>query len=157
VVLHTTVGVLDQGEGGRGVAGGCLTLRDGGHSQSHGDLEVVDGTADPGASVDGVVEVANVDGPHGNADEGDDLGELLAELVHLSLEGGLLLHCGGHLVTDLTNLSGAAGGHGNTNSLAGGDVGALQTDGGGGPVSISRTSLKEQKNLCLCSPSCQYY
>src|SRR4029434_9046536 len=48
-----------------------LPLRDGGHSQGDGDLEVVDGAADPGSSVDRVVEVADVDGPHGHTDEGD--------------------------------------------------------------------------------------
>ena len=52
-----------------------LTLGGGGHSQGDGDLEVVDGSTDPGPSVDGVVEVSDVDGPHGHADEGDDLGE----------------------------------------------------------------------------------
>ena len=115
-----------RSEHSRGLGeGGGLTLGDGGHGQSHSDLEVVDGTTDPGASMDGVVEVANVDGPHGDANEGDDLGQLLAELVKLGLEGGLLLLGGGHLVTDFTDLSAYTGGHGNSDSLAGGDVGAL--------------------------------
>lgn len=76
--------------------------------------------------MDGVVEVANVDSPDGNADQGDNLGQLLAELVQLSLQRGLLLLGGDHLVTDLANLSGDSGGHSNTNGLASSDVGALQ-------------------------------
>ena len=54
---------------------GGQTLRDGGDSESDGDLEVVDGALDPGATVGGVVEVANVDRPHGNADQSDHLAE----------------------------------------------------------------------------------
>merc|ERR1719305_1698285 len=65
------------------------TFRDGGDGKGDGDLEVVDGSLDPGATVSGVVEVANVDCPHGNADQGDHLGELLAKLVKLLLQGGL--------------------------------------------------------------------
>ena len=91
-----------------------VTFRDRGDSQCHGDLEVVDGTADPGAAVHGVAEVADVDEPHGDADERDDLGQLLAKLVQLLLQGRLLLLCGRHLVTDLTDLRGDAGGYGNT-------------------------------------------
>lgn len=73
-----------------------------------------------------VVEVADVDGPDGNADQGDNLGQLLAELIQFSLQRCLLLFSGGHLVTDLTNLSGDSGGHGNTNGLASSDVSTLQ-------------------------------
>ena len=54
---------------------GGQTLRDGGDSESDGDLEVVDSSLDPGATVGGVVEVANVDRPHGNADQSDHLAE----------------------------------------------------------------------------------
>ena len=50
-----------------------LTLRDSSDCQSHGNLEVVDGTSDPGASVDGIVEMSNVDDPHSDADQGDNL------------------------------------------------------------------------------------
>ena len=52
---------------------GGQTLRDGGDSESDGDLEVVDGALDPGATVGGVVEVTNVDSPDSNTDEGDNL------------------------------------------------------------------------------------
>ncbi len=34
----------------------------------------------------GVVEVSDVDGPDSDADEGDDLGQLLTELVELLLK-----------------------------------------------------------------------
>ena len=64
-------------------------------------LEVVDGSLDEGASVDGVVEVSDVDGPHGDADNRDELGQLLAELVKFLRERGLLGLGGGHSVTDL--------------------------------------------------------
>lgn len=52
-----------------------LTFRDGSHSQSHSNFEIVDGTAEPGSPVDGVIEMANVDDPHSHTDEGDDLDE----------------------------------------------------------------------------------
>lgn len=50
-----------------------FTFRDGSHSQSHSNLEIVDSTAEPGASMDGVVEMANVDYPNSHTNEGDDL------------------------------------------------------------------------------------
>ena len=52
-----------------------LTLWDGRNGQSHCDLEVVDGASDPGAPVDRVVEVPDVDHPHRDADQRDDLEE----------------------------------------------------------------------------------
>lgn len=75
--------------------------------------------------MDGVVEVADVDDPHGDADEGDDLRELLAKLVQLLLQGGLLLLGGSHLVTNLSDLSGDAGRDGDTGGFSCGDVGSL--------------------------------
>lgn len=68
--------LLGHATSAQGQAGGddCRkTLRDGGNGKRHSDLEVVDCPSDPGASVDGVVEVADVDNPHGDADEGDYL------------------------------------------------------------------------------------
>lgn len=56
---------------------------------------------DPGATVSGVVEVANVDSPDGNANEGDNLGQLLTELVEFLLQGSLDLLSLRHLSTDL--------------------------------------------------------
>lgn len=75
--------------------------------------------------MDGVVEVANVDEPNSHTDEGDDLGELLTELIQLLLQGGLLLLSGSHLVTDFTDLSGDCGGNHNSDSLASRNVSAL--------------------------------
>lgn len=76
--------------------------------------------------MDGVVEVADVDSPDSNADQRDNLGQLLAKLVQLGLQGCLLLLGGSHLVTDLTDLSGDSGGHSHANGLASSNVGALQ-------------------------------
>ena len=50
-------------------------LRDGGDGESHSDLEVVDGALDPAAAVRGVVEVSDVDRPHGDTDQGGHLVE----------------------------------------------------------------------------------
>ena len=44
---------------------------------------------DPGSTVHGVVEVANVDGPHKHADPCDDLAQLVAKLLNLDLQGRL--------------------------------------------------------------------
>jgi len=107
------------------------TFGDGGHGQGDGDLEVVDGPTDPGAAVDGVVEVADVDEPDGDADEGDDLGELLPKLVQLLLQGGLVLLGGRHLVPDLPDLRVDPRGHHDADGFARPDVGAL---GGRGQV-----------------------
>jgi len=59
--------------------------------------------------VDGVVEVADVDGPDGDADDGDDLGQLLGELVQLLLQRGLLLLRLDHFGADLADLGVQAG------------------------------------------------
>lgn len=75
--------------------------------------------------MDGVVEVANVDGPHSNTDQGNNLGQLLAKLVQFCLQRSLLLLGGGHLVTDLADLSGHSSGHSDTDGLASSDVSAL--------------------------------
>lgn len=104
---------------------GGKTLGDGGDGQGHGDLEVVDGAAEPGAAVHGVAEVADVDEPNRNADERDDFGELLTELVQLLLQRRLLLLRARHLVTDLADLGGDAGADHDADGTACGDVGAL--------------------------------
>jgi len=112
--------LLGHAAGAQGQAGGDdggKTLGDGGYGQRHSDLEVVDGPADPGASVDGVAKVADVDDPHGDADEGDDLGQLRAELIQLLLQGRLLLLGGRHLVADLTDLCVNARGHDHSHGL----------------------------------------
>lgn len=46
-----------------------LTLRDSSDCQSHSYLEVVDSASDPGASVDRVIEMSNIDDPHSDADQ----------------------------------------------------------------------------------------
>lgn len=46
-----------------------LTFRDSGDRQGHGDLEVVDSTSDPGASMDRVIEMPDIDDPHSDADQ----------------------------------------------------------------------------------------
>lgn len=76
--------------------------------------------------MDGVIEVADVDGPHSNTDQGDNLGQLLAKLVQFGLQRSLLLLGGSHLVTDLADLSGHSSGHSYTDGLASSDVSALQ-------------------------------
>lgn len=81
--------------------------------------------------MDGVVEVADVDEPDGHADERDDLGELLAELVQLLLQRRLVLLRGRHLVADLADLRVHPRGHHDAHRLARADVGALGTGGWG--------------------------
>lgn len=108
--------------------------------------------------MDGVIEVADVDGPHGNTDQGDDLGQLLAKLIQFRLQGSLLLLGGSHLVTDLANLSGHSGGNSYTDGLASSDVGALRQGGGEegrGRESgdDSETGLDEVWTLMLVRPS----
>lgn len=50
-----------------------MTFWNGGHSQSHCDLEVVNSSLQPAASVDRVAEMTHVDGPHCHTDDSDDL------------------------------------------------------------------------------------
>lgn len=76
--------------------------------------------------MDGIVEVANVDEPHGHADERDDLGKLLPKLVQLLLQRGLVLFCGSHLVADLPNLSAHTSSGHDAYGLASCNVGALE-------------------------------
>lgn len=73
----------------------------------------------------GVAEVSDVDEPNCDADERDDFGELLAELVQLLLQRRLLLLRARHLVTDLADLGGDASADHDTDGSARSDVGAL--------------------------------
>lgn len=82
--------------------------------------------------MDGVVEVADVDEPHGDADERDDLGELLAELVQLLLQRRLVLLGGRHLVADFADLRVDPRGHHDAHGFARPDVGALLGEEKGG-------------------------
>ena len=65
----------------------------------------------------GVVKVTDVDGPDGNADEGDDLGQLLSEFIEFLLEWGLDLLGLAHLGTDAANGGVQAGADNNTAGL----------------------------------------
>lgn len=115
----------------KGQAGGDnsrQTFRNGSNSQGHGDLEVVNCTFDPRATMDGVSKVADVDDPHGHADQGDDLGQLLAKLIQLLLQWRLLLFCRCHLIANLTNLCGNTSGNDNTYGAACSDVCALSRE-----------------------------
>ena len=74
----------------------------------------------------GVVEVANVDGPDGDADESDDLGQLLPKLVELLLQGGLNLLGLCHLGPDPADGSVQSGADDDATGFAGCDVGARE-------------------------------
>lgn len=76
----------------------------------------------------GVVEVADVDGPDGDADDGDYFGELLAELVELLLERGLDFLGLGHFCADLADGGVEAGADDDAASFAGRHVGAGEED-----------------------------
>lgn len=78
--------------------------------------------------MDGVSEVADVYDPHSHADQGDDLGQLLAKFVQLLLQWRLLLLCRRHLITDFTDLGGNARCDDNTYGAACSNVSALRVD-----------------------------
>lgn len=136
-----------QGEAG-GDDGG-QALGDGGHSQGHGDLEVIDRPSHPGAAVDGVTEVADIDDPDGHADEGDDLGELLAKLVQLLLQRRFLLLGGHHLIADLADLCGDAGGDDDAYGTACSNVGALGKEKETGNEGLPQFTLVGLKDWIL--------
>lgn len=76
--------------------------------------------------MDWVPEVADVDDPNRHADQGDDLRELLAELIQLLLQRRLLLLRSHHLIPDLTDLCGDAGGNDHAGGTARCNVCALR-------------------------------
>uniref|UniRef100_A0A2M3YY06 Uncharacterized protein n=1 Tax=Anopheles braziliensis TaxID=58242 RepID=A0A2M3YY06_9DIPT len=98
------------------------TLRDGSDGQSDGNLEVVHGTLDPGATVGGIVEVSNVDSPDGDANQRDNLRQLLTELIQLLLQRRLDLLGLRHLSTDLTDGRVQTSANDNTARLTGSNV-----------------------------------
>ena len=65
----------------------------------------------------GVVEMSNVDGPDGDTDEGDDLGELLTEFVELLLKGSLDFFGLAHLSSDAADGGVQAGANDDTSGL----------------------------------------
>jgi len=67
--------------------------------------------------VSGVVEVTNVDSPDSDANEGDDLWELLSEFVKLLLEWGLDFLGLRHFGTDAANSGVKSSADNNTASL----------------------------------------
>lgn len=50
-----------------------LTFWYGSHSQGHSNLEIIHSPSQPAASMDRVIKVSHVDGPHSHADHTDDL------------------------------------------------------------------------------------
>lgn len=90
----------------------------------------------------GVAEVSDVDEPNCDADERDDFGELLAELVQLLLQRRLLLLRARHLVTDLADLGGDASADHDTDGSARGNVGALNENVHKQISHLSHTQLK---------------
>jgi hypothetical protein len=72
---------------------GSQTLRNGSHGQCDGNLEVVHGTLER-TMVGRVPEVAHVDEPDEDANDRDDLGEHVAEIVQLALQWCLFADLG---------------------------------------------------------------
>jgi hypothetical protein len=83
-------------------------LRDGGNSKSYSNLEVVDRTLE-GTLVSRIPEVANVDDPDENADDGDDLGECVTKVVELTLQRRLLADLRADALVDVANRGLGAG------------------------------------------------
>lgn len=110
-----------------------LTFWYGSYSQGHSNLKIVHSPSQPAASMDRVIKVSHVDGPHSHTDHTDDLqikpkqsyldsccylktkqhtegqldprlGQLLSKLVQFLLQRGPLGVSGGHLITDFPNL-----------------------------------------------------
>lgn len=63
----------------------CETFRNGSHGERDSDLEVVDSPLEK-SMVCGVGEIADVDEPDEDADNGDDFSETVAKVVQLLLE-----------------------------------------------------------------------
>lgn len=104
------------------------TFRNSSYGKSNGDLEVINGAFDPGSTVCRIVEVADIDGPYGDADHGDDLRQLFTKLVQFLLQWRLDLFGLRHLCTDLTDGRVQAGPNNNTAGLSSGDIGTREQD-----------------------------
>lgn len=87
-----------------------------------------------------VVEVADVDSPNANADDRDDFGQLLAELVQLLLQRSLVLLGSSHLLANFANLRVHASANHHAATFARRDVSALRRE-------TSETEVKEQWKL----------
>lgn len=108
------------------------TLGNGSHTQGDGNLEVVDSTLGP-AAMTGVVEVGNVDQPDEDADNGNDLGQVVTKVVEFLLQGGRLRDLSGDALVDISNSG----------------VGASQDDNGLCTSSNNSGSREEHVNLIL--------
>lgn len=104
------------------------TFGNGSDGQGDGDLEIVDGSLDPRSTVGRVVEVSDVDGPDGNANDGDNLRELFTEFIEFLLERGLDLFGLGHFRADFADSGVQASADDNAASLAGSDVSTREQD-----------------------------
>ena len=94
-------------------------------------LEVVDSSLGR-SSVTGIREIANVDNPHEDADDSDNLGEQISEIIDLLLERGLLRDLGGDRVVDMADCCGRSGSSDEGESFAIDDGGSLHERTGQG-------------------------
>lgn len=124
VLLGHTPGA--QSQASRNYSG--QTLRNSGYGKSDGDLEVIDGTLDPGSTVSRVVEVADIDGPNGDANHRDNLRQLFTELVQFLLQRRLDFLGLRHLSTDFTDGRVQAGSNDDTAGFSSSNVGTRKQD-----------------------------
>ena len=105
---------------------GGETFRDGSHSQGNGNLEIVDGTLDPRSTVSRIVEVADINSPDGDTNDGDDLRQLFTEFVQFLLKRSLDFLGFRHFRTNLADGGVEASTDNNTAGFTSGDVGARE-------------------------------
>lgn len=114
------------------------------------DLEVVDGALGD-TSVTRIIEVANVDDPNEDADDSDDLGEEVAEIVYLLLEGRLLRDLSGDRKVDIADGgSGSCGGDDGL-SFAVDDSGSLSEKAESASALGERTNPPTEKSMLTIS------
>lgn len=121
--------------GSEGKAGGDdngKTFGNSGDTEGHSDLEIVDGALGP-ATVAGVVEVGDVDEPDQDADDSNDLGQAVTEVVELLLQGSGLRDLGSDALMD----------------VADGSAGSGQNNSGPGATSDDSSSRKQNIDLIL--------
>ncbi|KAI6754271.1 hypothetical protein HG530_012785 [Fusarium avenaceum] len=83
------------------------TLGDSGNTKRDSNLEVVDSALGP-AAMAGIVEVGDVDKPDQNANDSNDLGQAVTEIVKLLLQGGGLRDLSSDALMDISNSSAGA-------------------------------------------------
>lgn len=103
---HNSVlgGHLAGSQGKAGSNDNRKTLRNGRNTERDGNLEVVDGTLGP-VSMARVGKVGDVDEPDKNANDSDNLGELVSEVIELLLQGGRLRDLCGNALVDVADSS----------------------------------------------------